>query len=107
MLWSNRTRASVDGGTALLDPPDDLGADAMPAAPIPVVHPPAALYSLHFWVRYTLGEYVGFMWEHGGYLIRRRHIRRPRCTSRCCDAAAAPTNSRSTSTASCAPAIPA
>jgi hypothetical protein len=79
MLWSNRTRAGIgaEGGAALLDPPDDLGADAMPAAPIPVVHPPAALYSLHFWVRYTLGEYLGFMWEHGGYLIRRRHIRWP------------------------------
>ncbi len=79
MLWTHRARAggNVDGGTALLDQPDDLGAEAMPAAPIPVAHPPAALCSLHFWVRYTLGEYVGFMWEHGGYLIRRRHIRWP------------------------------
>lgn len=81
MLWSNRTRAggNVDGGMALMDQPDtiDLGADAMPAASIPVVHPPAALYNLHFWVRYTLGEYMGFMWEHGGYLIRRRRIRWP------------------------------
>jgi hypothetical protein len=81
MLWSNRTRAggNVDGAVALLDDPDtlDLGADAMPATTIPVVHPPAALHSLHFWVRYTLGEYTGFMWEHGGYLIRRRHIRWP------------------------------
>ncbi|WP_296944279.1 YcxB family protein [uncultured Massilia sp.] len=79
MLWSHRARAggNVDGGAALLEQPEDLGADAMPAAPIPVVHPPAALCSLHFWVRYTLGEYTGFMWEHGGYLIRRRHIRWP------------------------------
>lgn len=79
MLWSHRTQAggNVDGGAVLLEQPDDLGVDAMPAAPIPVVHPPAALCSLHFWVRYTLGEYVGFMWEHGGYLVRRRRIRWP------------------------------
>jgi hypothetical protein len=81
MLWSNRSRAAgnVDGGAALLDQPDteDLGADAMPAATIPVVHPPAERCSLHFWVRYSFAEYVGFMWEHGGYLIRRRHIRWP------------------------------
>jgi len=81
MLWSHRTRAdgNVDGGIALLDQADaiDLGADAMPAATIPVVHPPAALCALHFWVRYTFVEYVGFMWEHGGYLIHRRRIRWP------------------------------
>jgi hypothetical protein len=57
MLWSNRSRAAghSDGGAALLDQPDaaDLGADAMPAATIPVVHPPAERYSLHFWVRYS------------------------------------------------------
>jgi hypothetical protein len=77
MLWSNRTRAggNVDGGAALAEPDvADLGADAMPAASIPSVHPPAAAYSLHFWVRYSLLEYLGFMWEHGGYLIRRRRI---------------------------------
>ncbi|MFC4930436.1 YcxB family protein [Massilia sp. GCM10023247] len=36
-----------------------------------------ALCDLHFFVRYSLREYVGFMWQHGGYLIRRRHIRWP------------------------------
>lgn len=62
-----------------MDEPDtiDLGVDAMPAASIPVVHPPAASHQLHFWVRYTFGEYMGFMWEHGGYLIHRRRIRWP------------------------------
>jgi hypothetical protein len=54
-----------------------LGADAMPAASIPVVHPPAASHSLHFWVRYSFVEYVAFMWEHAGYLIHRRRIRWP------------------------------
>ena len=31
---------------------------------------------LHFKVRYSLPEYVSFMWQHGGYLIRRRRIGR-------------------------------
>jgi hypothetical protein len=72
MLWSHRN-------AALADEPDTigLGADAMPAAAIPVVHPPAALSNLHFWVRYSFLEYLGFMWEHAGYLIHRRRIRWP------------------------------
>ena len=31
---------------------------------------------LHFKVRYALPEYVSFMWQHAGYLIRRRRIGR-------------------------------
>jgi len=37
----------------------------------------SALCDLHFFVRYTLREYTGFMWQHGGFLIRRRRIRWP------------------------------
>ena len=38
---------------------------------------PAALGGeLNFSVRYALPEYVSFMWQHAGYLIRRR--RHPR-----------------------------
>jgi len=37
----------------------------------------AALCDLHFFVRYSLREYIGFMWQHGGFLIRRRRIRWP------------------------------
>jgi len=33
--------------------------------------------ALHFFVRYSLREYTGFMWQHGGFLIRRRRIRWP------------------------------
>jgi hypothetical protein len=33
-----------------------------------------ALSDLHFYVRYSMLEYVSFMWQHGGYLIRRRRI---------------------------------
>jgi hypothetical protein len=31
-------------------------------------------FALHFLVRYSLAEYVGFMWQHTGYLIRRRRV---------------------------------
>src|SRR5437764_13937228 len=78
MLWSNRTRAggNVEGDAALPEPDvADLGADAMPAASIPIVHPPAAAHSLPSWVRYSLSEYLRFMWERGGYLIPRRRSR--------------------------------
>jgi hypothetical protein len=34
------------------------------------------LDALHFFVRYTLAEYVSFMWQHGGFLIRRRRLER-------------------------------
>jgi hypothetical protein len=37
----------------------------------------ADLRELHFWVKYSLGEYLSFMWEHSGFLIRRRRIRWP------------------------------
>lgn len=45
--------------------------------PVPSAVPPAPLSELHFFVRYTLGEYISFMWQHGGFLIRRRRIRWP------------------------------
>jgi hypothetical protein len=35
------------------------------------------LGDLHFFVRYSLREYIGFMWQHGGFLIHRRRIRWP------------------------------
>ncbi|OON60667.1 hypothetical protein B0920_17020 [Massilia sp. KIM] len=45
------------------------------------VSPPIAgafpLGELHFFVRYSLREYSSFMWQHGGWLIRRRRIRWP------------------------------
>lgn len=45
--------------------------------PAPSAAPPVPLSELHFFVRYTLGEYTSFMWQHGGFLIRRRRIRWP------------------------------
>ena len=37
----------------------------------------SVLCDLHFFVRYSLREYIGFMWQHGGFLIRRRRVRWP------------------------------
>ena len=37
----------------------------------------AAPDALHFFVRYSLPEYTSFMWQHGGFLIRRRRVRWP------------------------------
>ena len=47
-----------------------------------VLTPPRAgaalpLDALHFFVRYSLREYTSFMWQHGGFLIRRRRVRWP------------------------------
>ena len=45
----------------------DVGAS--PPAALPVVSD-----ALEFKVRYGLGEYIVFMWQHSGYLIRRRRV---------------------------------
>lgn len=52
------------------------GPATIPAASVSAA-PPLSLSELHFFVRYTLGEYMSFMWQHGGFLIRRRRIRWP------------------------------
>jgi hypothetical protein len=46
-------------------------------APFAAAVPLAAMpFALHFLVRYTLGEYIAFMWQHAGWLIRRRRVGR-------------------------------
>lgn len=50
---------------------------AATGSPAPSNPAAAVLCDLHFFVRYTLREYIGFMWQHGGFLIRRRRIRWP------------------------------
>ncbi|MBQ5949636.1 YcxB family protein [Massilia sp. ST3] len=57
-------------GTSATAGPDKLSVPPLVAGAFP-------LGELHFFVRYTLGEYTSFMWQHGGYLIRRRRIRWP------------------------------
>lgn len=63
-------------GDKLLHMPVNAGAADVPFSS-PAAVPPVALSELHFFVRYTLGEYISFMWQHGGFLIRRRRIRWP------------------------------
>lgn len=50
----------------------------VPLADLPATLPATSMErdELHFKVRYALPEYVSFMWQHAGYLIRRRRIGR-------------------------------
>lgn len=66
LLAQQGTDGAVDGF---------YGSDAAPLAAAGQASRPVC--DLHFFVRYTLPEYIAFMWQHGGYLIRRRHIRQP------------------------------
>lgn len=50
--------------------PQALPFDASP----PELHDGPAHEPLVFSIRYSLWEYAGFMWEHGGYIIRRRRL---------------------------------
>jgi hypothetical protein len=61
-------RESALPGVGRLDGP--LG--ELPAA----ASPAQSEHQLRFTVRYALPEYVSFMWQHAGYLIRRRRIGR-------------------------------
>jgi hypothetical protein len=86
MLWSDRQApaghrsAGRVKAAAILMEQDGECAEiaATPGAPLAVARSAGdALCELHFWVRYSLGEYVSFMWQHTGFLIRRRRIRWP------------------------------
>jgi hypothetical protein len=58
-----------------IDPPEILTLD-IPPRDLPTLHSGGeqALLPLEFSVRYSLPEYVSFMWQHARYLIRRRRI---------------------------------
>jgi hypothetical protein len=83
MLWSDRQAPAgsrsggrVEAAAVLAEQGGECAEVAATAvSPITVARTAAdALCELHFWVRYSLPEYTGFMWEHTGYLIRRRRI---------------------------------
>jgi hypothetical protein len=78
MLGSDRPRSagSADAAGALVQHDGEQGyfASAAPASPQEYAAPGAVSCELHFAVRYRLGEYAGFMWQHGRFLIRRRRI---------------------------------
>jgi hypothetical protein len=84
MLWFNHPKpVGSRKPVAVLvqqhrDQPHTLTLDTQPRD-LPILHDsgePAAL-PLQFSVRYTLTEYVSFMWQHARHLIRRRRIGAP------------------------------
>jgi hypothetical protein len=83
MLWSdrqagagNRSGDRVQAAAVLVGQDGEIAEiAATEVSPLTVARTADdALCELHFWVRYSLREYVGFMWQHTGYLIRRRRI---------------------------------
>jgi len=78
MLWSDR-QSNMDAAAILADTDAgacaDIAATAPPADASAAHAIPAAIpCELHILVRYKLAEYIAFMWQHGGFLIRRRRI---------------------------------
>jgi hypothetical protein len=90
MLWFNHPRPVGSRKPVAvpvqqhIDPPNIVTLDT-PASDLPDLHGGrndndagnAAALPLEFSVRYSLGEYVSFMWQHARYLIRRRRIGAP------------------------------
>lgn len=76
MSWFNH-RTQYGGGAPLGAP---LRRESVGSAPARMDGGVAGLApqseQLRFTVRYALPEYLSFMWQHGGYLIRRRRIGR-------------------------------
>jgi hypothetical protein len=84
MLWFNHPKP-VGGRKPVavlvqqhIDPPNTLTLDS-PAPNFPNsaslhANGNAAALPLEFSVRYSLGEYLSFMWQHARYLIHRRRI---------------------------------
>ena len=84
MLWFNHPKpVGSRKPVAVLvqqhrDKPDTLTLDT-PPRDLPILHSNGeqAALPLEFSVRYTLLEYVSFMWQHAHHLIRRRRIGAP------------------------------
>jgi YcxB-like protein len=78
MLWSDRPRSagSADAGALVRqhDGEHVFFASTTPAPPQLSAAIGPASCELHFSVRYRLGEYARFMWQHGRFLIRRRRV---------------------------------
>ena len=82
MSWFNQSTQLGDGSPvgAPLRRESVANASSRSDAPAPDAKVGAEAASepeeLHFKVRYALPEYIRFMWQHAGYLIRRRRIGR-------------------------------
>ena len=78
MLGYNQSKMAGTDPIPVAEPRGALHIALPPAqaidACVPILHDDPARMPLIFTVRYSLAEYSGFMWEHGGYLIRRRRL---------------------------------
>lgn len=76
MSWFNH-RTQYGSGAPAGAP---LRRESVGSAPARMEGPGAGLApqsdQLRFTVRYALAEYISFMWQHAGYLIRRRRVGR-------------------------------
>ena len=86
MLSFNHPRPVTSGkpvAALVQNQTDEVLETIMTAAAPDKILPPTRIGSLlpldalHFFVRYSLREYTSFMWQHGGFLIRRRRVRWP------------------------------
>jgi hypothetical protein len=78
-MWSDRPRpaGSADAAGALVQQHDgeqEMFSTIAPTSLQAAVSGSSSLCELHFPVRYRLGEYASFMWQHGRHLIRRRRV---------------------------------
>ena len=82
MSWINHQTQSGSGAPLRRETASSAsGCLEGPASELPLSNTSAAAtgperLQLRFTVRYSLPEYVSFMWQHGGYLIRRRRMGR-------------------------------
>jgi hypothetical protein len=83
MFWFNHPKPVGSGKAVATLVKRDSGSGhrfdmQAPVLDVPTLHAGVAALpdTLRFSVRYTLPEYTSFMWQHCGYLIRRRRIGR-------------------------------
>jgi hypothetical protein len=76
MSWFNQKTQLGDGSSAGGPLRRESAACASVRLDPPAAEPAPPAAQLHFKVRYALPEYVSFMWQHAGFLIRRRRIGR-------------------------------
>ena len=75
MFWFNPKRVGGGSPTAPLMQRTTVGPGPGPkGASGGAPPPPTEIRPLEFKVRYSLAEYIVFMWQHSGYLIRRRRV---------------------------------
>jgi hypothetical protein len=76
MSWFNQKTQLGDGSSAGGPLRRESAVCASVRIDAPAAEAPLQAAQLHFKVRYALPEYVSFMWQHAGFLIRRRRIGR-------------------------------